>query len=562
MKRLNTSLVPLFSLFKKKQLKGDTFSIDVAKAQHALLTRHLTTIAVISIILSTTLVAILIQYQNPMAPLIWYTIALPIPLGQLVIARRLRKKPANSQETTKPFSHRFLNSAERNAFIYAIIWASVPVVFGNPSQEGVLFTTLIQVSMCTGLGMMIAPVPRIVMQFSTVSLFPLAIVLMANGTLMGTTLSLLTIVLIGAMYCGTMAAYSQLTLITGSETKTRQAEALLRATLEAMPDAFAVYSPSGERVVHNANHDQWDIVQVPPSSGSGEHTFSTFESKWFRHSWFVVPDIGTLSLHSDISTQKEREEALMAAKRTAEIANGARSRFLSRMSHELRTPLNSILGFARLLGQNGSTSSETIQEYADFIEGSGEQLLSMIEDVIDYSKIGEGGAVLNRTDVDIAAIIKKSIEMARKKRGCQEEKSFNIRVQEDVEVLVTDGTVVTRILSALISNAIKFSPGKPDIVITARLLENKWPSIIVRDFGHGMSKSEIVESFSVFYQADEGKGRTHEGTGLGLALSRKLAARINADIKITSEVGRGTAIVLVFQDPMTHAGVSDNRLKA
>ncbi|MEO9968814.1 MAG: HAMP domain-containing sensor histidine kinase [Hyphomonadaceae bacterium] len=410
--------------------------------------------------------------------------------------------------------------------------------------------------------MMIAQVPRIVMQFTLITLSPLAIFLMTKGTLVDTALSLLTFVLIGSIYRGTMASYTQLKRIIGSEIKTRKAEALLRATLEAMPDAFAVYSPSGERIVHNANHDEWNIVQNPPGSQSGEQIFSNVDKQWFRHSWFAVPDIGTLSLHSDISIQKRREDALVTAKQAAEIADGARARFVSRMSHELRTPLNGILGFSRILQQNSDQAADTIKEYAEFIEESGEQLLGMVEDVIDYSKIGEDGITVNRSEIDVYSTIQKSIEKAKKKRGCGEQKNFNVRVQGETELLTTDGTVVIRILAALISNAIKFSPSAPDIIITARLLENKWPAIIIRDFGKGMTKSEIAESFSVFYQADESHGRAQDGSGLGLTLARKLAASINADIKIMSEVGRGTAIVLMFQDPVTQAMAIDTRVKA
>ncbi len=544
------------------QPEGDCCAVELASAQQSLVVRHLSAIAGISIILSTSLVVTQIQYQSLTLLMIWYTISLPIPVGQLVIARKYRKRSNRDRSTLKHFSGRVLAAAERNTFLYGLIWACVPVMVVGPSQEALLFATIIQVSMCTGLGMMLSETPRIVIPFTVISLLPLMVNLLINGTAVSVALALLTPVLIGAIFIGTIASYEQLKRIVGSEAKTRQAQTILRATLEALPDAFAVYDRDGNRVLNNAIHDAWKVTSSPPETVEGEHIFKTEEDQWFRHSWLNVPDVGTLSLHSNITAQKEREEALVKAKRAAEVANGTRARFLSRMSHELRTPLNSILGFSTILGENTPDSPRDVKEYADFIKDSGQQLLGMIEDVIDYSQIGEQKNEQSHHPVDIKTTIYKAIELAKKKPGCQELKSFKIRIQNGAETVVADATMIERILTAIISNAIKFSPSAPSITITSRLLRDNQLTIIIRDFGKGMTQQQIDEASSVFYQVDDSRRRAHEGAGLGLALAQKLAASSGADLEIMSELGRGTVVLLTFKDPLRRTCEGTERLTA
>ncbi len=550
MMRFAKSLELLLVVFQPIQPKSDNVSIGIAQAQHRLLARNLNSIAALSIILATALVVSLIRHQPPLIPFLWFGLTLPIPIGQFLIAHRRRSRKTKPQTNARPFRWDLLQAAERSILYSAVIWGFVAVLFGNPNMEALYFTTLIQVSMCTGLGMMIAPLPRLVMRFTIVSLVPLAFVLAAQGTTFGITLALLIFVLIGAIFKGSMTSYHQLRRIVGSETKTQQTESILRSTLEAMPDAVALFDTHGKLLLTNENYETWDVPNVAPATLEGEETRTPGENKWFHHKWLDIPDIGTLSLHSDISIQKERENALIAAMQAAEVANGARARFLSRMSHELRTPLNCILGFSSILTEGGPQPSSVVKEYAEFIRDSGDQLLAMIEDVIDYSKVGTETLNKDASAIDVRAAILAAIEKAKKKPGCQAEMSYKIRIGQGAETLVAHFTIIDRILTALISNAIKFSPEAADIIITSRLGPDNRLSIIVRDFGKGMSQEEVTDAFSVFYQADETRKRAQDGAGLGLALVRKLTIQANAKIKVMSEPGRGTAVILMFEEPI------------
>lgn len=554
------SLESLFAFFKPIQLESDNLSIGIARAQHALVSRNLTTIAILSIILATSMVVPLIRHQPPLIPLIWYALTLPIPICQLITSKRAKKRKTQALRKDKAFNWNLLKAAERSVLYSAIIWASVSVLIGNPNQEALYFTTLIQVSMCAGLGMMLSPLPRLVMRFAFISLIPLACVLALEGTSFSITLALLIFVLIGAIFAGCMTSYQQLRRIVGSEAKMKQTQSILRTTLEAMPDAVALYDVNGNILLTNNNHERWNMSCTAPESKEGEDMHSPSDQKWFRHNWFDVPGVGTLSVHSDISEQKERENALIAAKQAAEIANGARARFLSRMSHELRTPLNSILGFSSVLAEGRPQPVSLVKEYADFIQESGNQLLAMVEDVIEYSKVGANKKLSDDSQIDLKSVIRMAIEDARKKPGCQEQKSYKIRLQEGAKTLVGNPSAIRRMLSALISNAIKFSPEAADIAITSRRGQGNELSIIIRDFGKGMTKDEVTEAFSVFYQADDSRKRAQDGAGLGLALVRKLADQAGAKIKVMSEPGGGTAVMLLFDNRAIPANLK--KLKA
>ena len=562
MPNLVKSLESLFAFFKPIQLESDKSSIGIARAQHALVSRNLNAIAILSTILATSIVVSLIRHQPPLLPLLWYALTLPIPVSQLITARRARKRKIKAPRKDKPFNWNLLKAAERSVLYSAIIWASVSILIGTPNKEALYFTTLIQVSMCTGLGMMLSPLPRLVMRFTVISLLPLACVLALEGTSFSITLALLIFVLIGAIFAGCKTSYDQLKRIVGSETKMKQTQSILRTTLEAMPDAVALYGVDGDILLTNNNHERWDVSCTAPETKEGEDTHSPSDHKWFRHNWFDVPGVGTLSVHSDISEQKERENALIAAKQTAEVANGARARFLSRMSHELRTPLNSILGFSSVLAEGRPQPVSLVKEYADFIQESGQQLLAMVEDVIEYSKVGDEEEVFEASHIDLQSVIRLAIEDAKKKPGCQEQKSYKIRIQDGAETLVGNPSSIRRMLSALISNAIKFSPEASDIAITSRLSPANELSIIIRDFGKGMTKDEVTDAFSVFYQADDSRKRAQDGAGLGLALVRKLADQAGAKIKVMSEPGRGTAVVLLFDNQASAADLDKLKLKA
>ncbi len=237
----------------------------------------------------------------------------------------------------------------------------------------------------------------------------------------------------------------------------------------------------------------------------------------------------------DISDKKKAQEELELAKREAERANAAKSAFLANMSHEIRTPLAAILGFTELMKET-ITSSERMR-FADIIIRSGHSLTRLIDDILDISKVEAGRLELENIDFEIEPVIEEILglfhEIARAKNV-----KLTMSIDERTPHIVNSDPVrVRQILLNLIGNAIKFT-SKGEVELSVRPLDNnhKTPQLEfqIRDSGVGMSMDQAARLFEPFTQADNSTTRKFGGTGLGLALSRKLANALGGDVRVSA----------------------------
>ncbi|SKB13861.1 putative Mitogen-activated protein kinase kinase [Planktothrix sp. PCC 11201] len=239
----------------------------------------------------------------------------------------------------------------------------------------------------------------------------------------------------------------------------------------------------------------------------------------------------TQELQKEIIERKRAEAA-------AQAANQAKSIFLANMSHELRTPLNAILGFSQLMNRSLSPSSE-LQEHLGIISRNGEHLLTLINQVLDLSKLEAGRTILNETNFDFYRLLNDLKNMFH----CQiETKGLQFIIEHSPEVpqyLRTDETKLRQTLINLISNAIKFtSVGGVSLRIKAQLFSSQI-EFEMEDTGAGISPRELETLFEAFVQTQTGQ-QSKEGTGLGLAISRSFIRLMGGEITVTSQVGRGT----------------------
>jgi signal transduction histidine kinase/ActR/RegA family two-component response regulator len=224
-------------------------------------------------------------------------------------------------------------------------------------------------------------------------------------------------------------------------------------------------------------------------------------------------------------------------------ANRAKSVFLSNMSHELRTPLSAILGFCELMldDKDGRYNNHARQGFLERIHGSGQHLLELINDILDLSKVEAGQMTLRLVSVSIAKLVDDVVgtagPLAAKNR---------LAVQTDTsgagEVMADSGKL-TQMLLNLVSNAIKFTTSGGNVSITARRISTML-EISVADTGIGISPADLGLIFREFQQLDSDVGRQNQGTGLGLALTRRLAALHGGDVRVESEIGKGSVFTL------------------
>ncbi len=241
---------------------------------------------------------------------------------------------------------------------------------------------------------------------------------------------------------------------------------------------------------------------------------------------------------------RENEQRYREMARRESSASRAKSEFLAGMSHELRTPLNAILGFSEVIKSElyGPLGHKKYREYAEDVFRSGTHLLDLINDVLDLSKIDAGKMEIRESVFDIGGLVAESIAMAVNRANSQVE--LLVSLQDNLPHITADKRLIKQILLNLLSNAVKFTPSGGTIKIEAEYRPGEGLCLCVSDNGIGMDQADMVTAFSHYGQIDSKIARTHQGTGLGLPISKALAELHGGSLTAQSAKGAGTRITL------------------
>ncbi|HAT50033.1 MAG: response regulator [Nitrospirae bacterium] len=285
----------------------------------------------------------------------------------------------------------------------------------------------------------------------------------------------------------------------------------------------------------SVNHgNPFELVHRMILQDGQERIVKHFGKTFFAANALPLKSIGLIQ---DVTQQKQVEAALESAKREAEAATRAKTLFLASMSHEIRTPLNVILGMTQILGETPITLEQ--KNYLKTLKIGGETLLSLVNDVLDLSKIEAGQMDLTVTDFHVVRLI-EDIANLQSFAAREKEIGFQVRIGPEVPHHVRgDPDRLRQVLLNLINNAIKFTTTGM-VTVTVSKDPNQCILFTIRDTGIGMSQEQTETVFHPFIQADSTITRRYGGTGLGLTISRKLVEIMGGTMAVESHPGKGS----------------------
>jgi signal transduction histidine kinase len=300
----------------------------------------------------------------------------------------------------------------------------------------------------------------------------------------------------------------------------------------------------GQNVEALENPEEWIADRQAAhrnAAGSFEHQFSDG-----RHCWVTerrTADGLTMSTYVDITALKLREQELRNAKVAAEEASGAKTDFLAKMSHELRTPLNAVIGFSDTMRMEllGPVGNSRYKEYLHDIYESGNYLLSLVNDLLDLSKIEASQMKLTDRAVELASLIGSCRRMVEQRAEAQ-----NIRLTfampPDPPVVRADENALKKIVINILANAVKFTPPGGTVVVHCDTDRAGEVVLSVADTGNGIAEADLERVLQPFVQLQS--GMENSGTGLGLPIAKALAELHGGSLKLASKIGVGTTVTL------------------
>ncbi|MFH1658113.1 MAG: response regulator [Pseudomonadota bacterium] len=273
----------------------------------------------------------------------------------------------------------------------------------------------------------------------------------------------------------------------------------------------------------------------------------------------VTIDSMAAAIEADIAQRELVQRSLRQARARAEVAAEAKSIFLANMSHEIRTPMNAILGMAYLALKSGLPPRQ--HDYVSKIHTAARSLLGILNDVLDFSKIEAGKVALEAVPFDLELVVQNALFMVQQRaEGKHIELLLDFQPTPNLHHLVGDPLRLGQVLINLLSNAVKFTEtGHVRLVVSERSSDKLTSTIVCRveDTGIGMTAEQIGRLFQEFSQADGSTTRRYGGSGLGLAISKRLLAAMGSEIRVESQLDRGSVFHFAMQlplEPLVEAG--------
>ena len=366
--------------------------------------------------------------------------------------------------------------------------------------------------------------------------------------------------------------------------RAQDAQARLYQAIEGLPEAIVLYDADECFVMCNTSHREiypetadlnrpgakyedilraWvanSKLRLPP--GTDAESFIQTRLRQFRNAgaepveqqqvgdrWMQIserrtPDGGQIRVATDVTDLKRQQDALAEARDAAEASNRTKSLFLANMSHELRTPLHAILGLSEIIRDQPGIE-QPVPEYGKIIHDSGQHLLTLINDILDMSKIEAGRYELVEEPVVLADLAQSCLTITSTRANMAGVHLDN-QVPNALPSVRADARALKQVLLNLLSNAVKFTPAAGTVTLSAALQPDGAVMLRVSDTGVGIAKEDLTRVAESFWQADPSHARKYGGTGLGLSITKNLIMLHGGTMELESEVGEGTTVTVLL----------------
>ncbi|MFO1187865.1 MAG: histidine kinase dimerization/phospho-acceptor domain-containing protein [Alphaproteobacteria bacterium] len=451
---------------------------------------------------------------------LWFALVAIGPVFQILGWLRLRGRPH-----PKNVSGRTLARAKWWAMAIGGLWGGTAIIFYTPSSiPHQMFLAVIITGMTAGSAAVMGPLPGLCARFLIACLSALVLRLLNEGGAIHYTVAVMAFFFGFALITGSRISFKQFASIISFSHELERARAHLVNAIESTNDAFAIFDEDGKLAIANKRFLDWFPGLTTVSLADASATlYRSVAGRWVQSSLRPIPGGGYVSVHTDVTALKEREDELVtanaaaeAARRQAEEASRAKSEFLANMSHELRTPLNAIMGFSELMQTElfGPLGSPRYKEYLADVHKSATHLLSIISDILDLSKIESSNYKIERERVDLGEVIGWVITLATQKRMDMDARTVEVEIDAAARWQKLDMRATKQIFLNLVGNALKFTPKEGRVGVRVMGDAEGATLVTVWDTGIGIPKDKIEwvkQPFSQFRALQ----RKFHGTGLG-----------------------------------------------
>ncbi|MCF6328570.1 MAG: HAMP domain-containing histidine kinase [Henriciella sp.] len=444
-------------------------------------------------------------------------------------------------------SGKFLKRAQRNTFFFALWWASSCYLLAGQSDTLNLTLVSASIGMCVAACACIGPLAGVASRFVQGAL-PLTISAMffthneavTAVLLMGTALSCVLVYMAHLKYMDTVAMLRAQMDATSAITR-------LENSLRTAPSGIRITDSQGNLVIQNDKYDSLIDDSTLESTKSAADIFH-HRGRFIRHRESKTNTGDIVSVAEDLTDLIKYQHQIEAARKQAETSDDAKSRFLSAMSTELVQPANMIQSLSTIMMPHSKVplDQQDIGTYATDINNAARQLLALIENVLDYSRLENSEIIDENVElIDMNSFLADAIGVAMRTNDRPNRLSdLSVHIAPVISQIFVDHTSLLRIVSNVCTNAMIFShPGTP-IIVRCGIDQTGTPVIIVRDKGLGISAKNIDKVMRPFTKVENDTSNPWHGPGLGLSISKRLIENMGGSIHITSKEGQWTTVVI------------------